>query len=251
MDQVLNRTGMKTSPEEASLSAQGAIELTQVSGGDASAIAENRIFYMREADPVGTIPEPNKDNALPERSQDKVINLSPVFIDKLGERLAFERSGTRLYEVLISKYNGSEDRDNLPILSQLEQFYLEEMKHFQLVSDAITKIGGDPTAITPAADVAGVASAGWVQVLTDPRTSFLQSLEVILQAELVDNVGWELLIELAENNELGDLAIQFQQALDEENIHLSEVKKWVQELTLEGRLLSQEEKTGSGDAIKH
>lgn len=164
-----------------------------------------------------------------------------AMMDKLGERLAFERSGTRLYEALITKYNSSDQKEILPELNRIEQFYLEELKHFQLMSEVIKNIGGDPTALTPAADVMGIACAGWFQVLTDPRTSFLQSLEIILQAELVDNAGWELLIELSERNGMGDLAIQFQQSLDEEAFHLITVKQWVQELTLNGEIISPEQ----------
>lgn len=65
--------------------------------------------------------------------------------------------------------------------------------------------------MTPSADVAGVAAMGWVQTITDPRINFKQSLEIILQAELVDNACWEVLIELAEDVGLSSLATSFQQ----------------------------------------
>jgi rubrerythrin len=63
----------------------------------------------------------------------------------------------------------------------------------------------------------------------------------MLHLELVDNAGWELMIELAERNGLGDLAIQFQQILDEEAFHLITVKQWVQELTLNNEIISPEQ----------
>ncbi|HEU4714863.1 MAG TPA: hypothetical protein VFS76_25100 [Pyrinomonadaceae bacterium] len=40
---------------------------------------------------------------------------------------------------------------------------------------------------------------GIMPVLTDPRSSMTQCLQVLLTAELTDNAGWEFLIELAEN----------------------------------------------------
>ena len=40
---------------------------------------------------------------------------------------------------------------------------------------------------------------GIMQVLTDPRSSLAQCLQVMLTAELTDNDGWELLIKLADN----------------------------------------------------
>lgn len=95
--------------------------------------------------------------------------------------------------------------------------------------------------MTPAADLCGTAALGWIQVITDPRATFLQSLEIILQAELVDNAGWELLIELAEKNAMGEMAVLFQQCLDEEAFHLLTVKQWVLELTLNGEVSSPEQ----------
>lgn len=237
----LNRTGIKISPIDSEKTIKGAAKLTPVSPGDCSSLAENRILYMKDADAIGSIPLPLSLKGIKESISEEFLTGNHAFMDKLGERLAFERSGTRLYEALISKFNGSDHKERLPEMTRIEQFYLEELKHFQLVAEIIAKIGGDPTAMTPAADLAGTASSGWVQVMTDPRTSFLQSLEIILQAELVDNAGWELLIELAERNNLGEIAIQFQQALDEEAFHLITVKQWVQELTLNEEIISPEQ----------
>ncbi|MBA2405990.1 MAG: ferritin-like domain-containing protein [Bdellovibrionales bacterium] len=240
-DLGLNRTGTKMSPVDSVKTTQGAKDLTNPTPGDCSAIAENRILYIKEADGLGSIPLPTTLRGAAEALQEQVMMGNHAMMDKLGERLAFERSGTRLYEALITKYHSSDHKERLPELARMEQFYLEELKHFQLVAEVITKIGGDPTSLTPAADISGIAAAGWFQVVTDPRTTFLQSLEIILQAELVDNAGWELLIELAERNGMGELAIQFQQSLDEESFHLLTVKQWVQELTLNDEIISPEQ----------
>ena len=237
----LNKTGAKMSPINFLESIEGAETLTNPSPGDSTAIAENRIRYMSESEPVGSIPIPTSLKGAAASVHEKIMNGNHAFMDKLGERLAFERTGTRLYEALLSKYNAAGDTAKLPELNRLEQFYLEELKHFQMMSEVITKIGGDPTSMTPAADVAGTAALGWVQVMSDPRTTFLQSLEIILQAELVDNAGWELLIEMAEKNGLGETAIQFQQCLDEEAFHLVTVKQWVQDLTLNNQIDSPEQ----------
>jgi hypothetical protein len=98
----------------------------------------------------------------------------------------------------------------------------------------MTDLGGDPTAITPAADVAAVAAQGWVQVIADPRTTFRQFLEIILQAELVDNAGWELLIELARKAGLDALSEPFGKTLHKVNYHLENVSEWVRSLCLSG-----------------
>src|SRR5690625_7548483 len=59
----------------------------------------------------------------------------------------------------------------------LKQFRDEEAQHFLLIHQIMESIGADPTAMTPDADITGVASMGIVQVLTEPRTSILQCLE--------------------------------------------------------------------------
>lgn len=217
-----NRTGSLISPIESIDAQEGAEEFTLAPSGDATLLSENRIYYMQEADTLGSVP----------LTSEKMGPGFAALMDKLGERLAFERSGVRLYEALISKHQGSLHKENLPPLSMLVQFHQEELMHFYLVTDIMNELGGDATAVTPAADISGVASSGWVQVITDPRTTFLQSLEVILQAELVDNVGWEVLRELAVKEGLKDIARQFKMAMEEETIHLVTVKQWVQELIL-------------------
>jgi hypothetical protein len=89
------------------------------------------------------------------------------------------------------------------------------------------RLGADPTAVTPAADVAGVASSGLLGVAADPRTTVHQSLEAVLIAELADNEGWEMLIKLSRDMGQDDMATEFQTALQEEERHLALVRGWV------------------------
>jgi hypothetical protein len=99
---------------------------------------------------------------------------------------------------------------------------------------AMQKMGGDPTAQTPCADVTATASMGIVQVLTDPRTTLAQCLNAILSAELTDNAGWELLVQLAEDAGESELAGRFLGALGQEQEHLAIVKGWLTQLVTEG-----------------
>lgn len=250
----INRTGISNSPLDSHKTIKGAQELRPISGGDSSGIAVNRISYIKEARPIGSIPFPLSLKGITESIQEQIMIGNHALMDKLGERAVFERIGTRLYEALIIKYEANDHKERLPQLARIEQFYLEELKHFQMISDIIKKHGGDPSSLTPAADISCVANAGWSQVIMDPRTSFLQSLEMILQAELIDNASWELLIEIAERCGQNELAIIFQQALDEEAFHLVTVKQWVQELTLNNEIISPEQNfviNEKNSSIKH
>lgn len=229
-----NRTGIMISPKEATKTMKGAIELTNPPAGDSTALGDNRARFMMEADPVGTMPAPASLKGLASSMKEKLMNGHHQFMDKLGERIAFERTGTRLYGALISKYMGTADRSAFPDIEMIRKFYLEEKRHFNLCCEVMLNIGGDPTAMTPSADVCGMAAMGWVQVMSDPRTTFLHSLEVILQAELVDNNCWENLIELADQLGLDHVVEDFRQALAEEENHLSHVRAWVKELNLKG-----------------
>ncbi|MEJ7807784.1 MAG: ferritin Dps family protein, partial [Telluria sp.] len=97
------------------------------------------------------------------------------------------------------------------------------------ISDAIESLGGDPTSQTPSADLVGVESLGLVQVLNDPRTSIAQSLHAIMAAELCDKAGWETLVALADEHDLGHLVDDFTHALNQEREHLALVQTWYEE----------------------
>jgi bacterioferritin (cytochrome b1) len=202
----LNKTGIATSPVdiEKMLAGMDSKFATPSSEGDERAMAEMRGTYIEDAGPVG------------ERQQ--------LFLDKLGERLAFERTGTRLYDAFIAKCRtqGGEAIED----AELVRIRNEEARHFALVSECIEFLGGDPTAQTPCADVAGVASAGLMQVVTDPKTTIAQSLSAVLIAELTDNAAWEDLIALARKMGHDDMAAQFEEALQHEEEHLASVRKW-------------------------
>jgi rubrerythrin len=152
-----------------------------------------------------------------------------ILLDKLGERLAFERTGTRLYDALITKCEVMLDDQISMTIDDLAGIRADEARHFLMLSDAIESLGGDPTSQTPSADMVGVEAMGLVQVLNDPRTSLAQSLHAIVTAELSDKAGWETLIALADEHELSDMVNDFTLALDQEREHLALVQTWYEE----------------------
>src|SRR5690606_29960710 len=150
-------------------------------------------------------------------------------LDKLGERAAFERGGTRLYDALLSKFDADPHAHGSVSRQTLQHFRDEEAQHFQLVCEAVEQLGGDPTAMTPCANLVGMQAMGLWQSMNDPRTTLAQCLSTMLVAELADSAGWELLISLAKSTGHDDLAQRFQKALDEEAEHLTQIRAWVQE----------------------
>jgi bacterioferritin (cytochrome b1) len=232
-----NRTGMQLAPEES----RKMMEVTGMthpsSPGNGAGIAELRTRYIKAADPVGSLP-PDMENGAEAEGSAAAGAASPVLIDKLGERLAFERSGTRIYEALITKCEAGEAPEGLAV-EKLKHFCAQEAQHFQLVAECIESLGADPTVQTPGADVTGVESAGLMQVVSDPKTTVNQSLHAILVAELADNAGWEELIALTRELGQDQMAQRFEQALEAEREHLQHIRQWHEQATLsEARMMA-------------
>jgi hypothetical protein len=148
-------------------------------------------------------------------------------MDKLGERLAFEHAGARLYEALLSKQQAHGTFPGGPSADDLRHILEEEYAHGDLLEQAIAALGGDPTALTPSANLAATISAGLPQVLADPRTNLLQSLEAIVVAELADNEGWTALESLVRQAGHDELARGCQEAIEHERDHLRNARRWV------------------------
>ena len=212
----VNHTGLDIAPEVAGKMLENT-KLTKPPRGDESALAKLRGEYGAEAEPVGSMPDP------------ELSGMEAILMDKLGERLAFERTGTRLYDALMVKCKAA---DGAIPLKDLQHIRDEEHTHFALVGAAIQSLGGDPTVQTPSADVTGVEGSGLMQVLTDPKTTLAQALHAILVAELTDNVAWEELVELTSQAGNQDLVERFTKARDEENEHLEKVRGWYKEALL-------------------
>lgn len=196
--------------------------------------------YIAEAESIGSIPSPTatvgKSKSASRRASLGTDAGMAILLDKLGERIAFERTGTRLYGALITKYLALKNA-GVPLLlpetalETLQRIRSDELRHFHTLCEIVSSLGGDPTVQTPCADVTAAASMGLVQVLTDPRTTFAQCLNAILTAELTDNAGWELLSELAESAGQAQLRESFAEALGAEQEHLVIVRDWLKALT--------------------
>jgi rubrerythrin len=221
-----NRTGAGTSPIDSKDVAESATEGAPFADGDGAEIAGMRADYVRIAEPIGSVPPPTTLKGAVKTAGQAITGKNPtVLIDLLSERLAFERTGTRLYEAIIAKIEASEDRGDVD-LAQVRRFHDEEHEHVALVTAAIERLGGDPTVQTPMADLDGVAAMGILQIITDPRTSVLQSLHALHIAELADNDGWVMLIDLAERMGHEEMARSFDRALADEREHLAHVRRW-------------------------
>jgi rubrerythrin len=224
-----NRTGVQTAPARAKEMAEntGAVAAAPL---EATGLALVRAEASQEAPPVGTMPVPGNVKGVATATVKALQGKkATVFLDKLGERLAFERTGVRLYDALLAKVPASKTEKGTLTVEELREFRDEELAHMHLVKEALESVGGDPTAETPSADLKGVESMGIVKILTDPRTTLTQCLDAMLTAELADNDGWKILIAMAEAMGQEDLARRFSEALASEDRHLASVRSWLAE----------------------
>jgi len=224
----MNRTGMAAAPQRTQEMLAGMEEFPPSSQGSAEDLAQVRIAYAQAAEPLGSVPLPAnlKGNGT---SAAKAAKGAPplLLMDKLGERLAFERTGTRLYEALVSKHEAFGSFAGGPSRDDLEHIRHEEFQHMTLLQSVIEQLGGDPTAVTPSADLHATAAHGIQMVIVDPRTTLLQSLEAMLIAELADHACWETLVALAQEAGEDALVEPFEQAHTTEQEHLDKVQAWL------------------------
>jgi hypothetical protein len=187
-----NRTGSALSPKNVNLMLEAVRDLSPPIPISTLQMDIERQIYIIDADSVGSIPPSQKPGRKPwgrRATKGEALELS-LLLDKLGERMAFERMGTRLYGALITKYlalaNSGEDplagvtlgapasgddprvensreRNEAPV-ETLQRLRAEELAHFRMLADCVKDLGADPAAQTPCADVIASASIGLMQV---------------------------------------------------------------------------------------
>src|SRR5687768_3421018 len=158
-----NHTGIAAAPQQSEAMLTGMEEFPPSSEGSADDLAPVRLIYAQAAEPLGSVPPPAEGTGKGNRkSAAKAAKGAPplLLMDKLGERLAFERTGTRLYEALVSKHEAFGSFARGPSRDDLEHIRQEEFQHLTLLQSVITRLGGDPTAVTPSADLHATATHG-------------------------------------------------------------------------------------------
>ncbi|HWU90031.1 MAG TPA: ferritin-like domain-containing protein [Kofleriaceae bacterium] len=211
-----NHTGIALHPEFALEMVEGTTEFGPTSSGGPEQIAANRVRVAKVSEPAATMPS----------SPQVAAELLPM-LDKLGARLAFERIGVRLYEALISKYDAYGTFRGGPTREDFVYMRDQELRHLGIAHHAIQQLGGDPTAVTPCANVQAVASRGVVDILVDPRTNLVECLEALVIAELTDHESWEHLVPLVAPVRDKDLEARIREAERTEAEHLTKVRGWL------------------------
>lgn len=146
-------------------------------------------------------------------------------LDLLQERLAFERSGVKLYDSVIRKIERA-GGPSTPMLGQLHEHRNQEKEHEEWLEAQIRDLDGDPQVETDGAKLVHTESLGLERVI-DADDNVAHVLHALLTAELADNAGWELLVELADDADDDEAKKAFEERLNQEQEHLTLLRKAV------------------------
>jgi rubrerythrin len=163
------------------------------------------------------------DTQLAEQLSETGLNMAFV-ADICSAALAHERCGRHLYRSIAG-------RTNNPVLkAKYEQYGSETERHAAILERLITKMGGDPMYVSPAAraveasDTKLVESTFLLAGSVDAMTQEMVMLDAVLLAESLDHANWTALTELAGELPEGALKEAFVEAVTEvgteENDHL-------------------------------
>ncbi|RKH34715.1 ferritin-like domain-containing protein [Corallococcus praedator] len=225
--QGLMRTAMLLDAQELEHLAHGAVRDTVLPPAK-SAVQALRIHLSRLAGDPDVLPPPRAFREKVGHALQALKGTAPaLFIDKLCERLAFERTSSRLYASLLLKTHTLGTFAGGPTPERLLELHNQELEHLGMVREGLLRFGAHPSLRTPSGDVASAQSRGLIQAVDAPGATLMDALRATLVSELINNAGWALLVDLA--SELGppDLELAFRDVLHVESHHLAEVTVWV------------------------
>jgi hypothetical protein len=149
-------------------------------------------------------------------------------MDKLLERLRFEKAGVDLYDLVIARVDGELPPD---MMSTLRDHRSEEAAHMEMLARHVLDLGGDPGAITPSVKVVEENASRLEAVVKSDNAKPIHRLQCLLDAELEDSVSWELLVALAREAGGADMVKDFLQAERRELEHVRDTRKLIARLT--------------------
>jgi ferritin-like protein len=122
-------------------------------------------------------------------------------LDLLNERLTFERMSVKLYDMILTRMKRSKDRPILGMVGQMTKQRDEVKEHEEWLEDRVRELGSDAHTMTESAELVDRESRGLLEVVMSVE-ELPQLFHALLAAELVDDTGWKLLLQLAD--EAGD-----------------------------------------------
>lgn len=151
-------------------------------------------------------------HALARHNQERLIDL-------LAERLEFEREGTKLYDNILGKLRASKDEAAHRLLPTLQEHRNEEEEHAEWLRAQIEALGGSAGAKSDLVDLVHREAKG-IEAIVEGDDVVQHLLHALLATELLDNAGWDLLVELADEANDIEALRDFEHRKTEEDEHL-------------------------------
>jgi rubrerythrin len=139
-----------------------------------------------------------------------------VLVDKLCERLAVETGGVDIYEAAIAKLHDP------TMIARLKHFMQEEAKHRDLLAAYLDQLGVEERQ-TPSARLAKHEGEAYMKLIAEAETP-AQLLNILLTVELMDENGWEMIINLGRDLHDDETVRTLNAALKDEKEHLRGVR---------------------------
>ena len=152
-------------------------------------------------------------------------NVSRV-IDLLNERLTFERSGVKLYDKILERMRT--DPQAALMVEQMQENRDEEKEHEEWLEKQIRALGGDARSPSEKSILVRAESQG-IEHVIERDAHLPHDFHALLIAELADNAGWDLLVQLADEVGDRDAKKEFKKRLHEEEEHLLFVRHAVEQ----------------------
>lgn len=150
---------------------------------------------------------------LAQKNRDRVVDL-------LLERMVFERAILKLYDSVLMKLQSDEDPVVAGMAEPLETYRDQEYEHAQWLEGQVTALGGDTSAKTDGTALVQTEAKGILEIVLGSDMSISHMFHALLTAELIDNSGWELLLELADDADDEVARSEFQKRAHQEQDHL-------------------------------
>lgn len=140
-------------------------------------------------------------------------------LDLLTERLTFERTSVKLYDMILAKMKASGDKPILAMVGQMTKQRNEEKDHEEWLEEQVRELGSDAHTETDLSELIVRESRGILDVVShDDELPHL--FHALLTAELVDDNGWKLLLQLADEASDDVARRDLRKRAEEEETHL-------------------------------
>jgi rubrerythrin len=125
------------------------------------------------------------------------------------------------------------------LVAQMQEFRDQEKEHEEWLEEQIRALGGDAHAETDKSQLIKIESQGIEKVVFEADGDVSHLFHAIFTAEMVDNAGWQLLLELADMADDDVARRAFSKRLHEEEDHLILMRRAVEGLARQEILTQQ------------